>query len=202
MIAKAKRDLKKALAWDLSWNLEKLQEATKKVFMKYQEAWTKKDLDYVRYDMTKAYFEKATNIMNSKLKWKINILKNIKINKLTLMSVRDGFWQDGDMFAMEINARMIDYTIDEDTKKFVSSTLSRGKRESRESYESRAKESWENFKEYYIFIRHHWKWLLNNIKDNFSIVWDIIKLKEKDLRKILKKEESTDYINDDVFYKQ
>jgi len=200
MIKKAKADLEKALAWDSSWNLKELEKATTKIFMKYQEAWTNKDLDYVRKDMTQSYYQKAKNIMDKKLSWKKNILKDIRINKLTLMSVRDFPWKDWDMFAMEVDANMIDYTIDEKTWGFIESTLSRQKYESQSEYEIRAKYQWENFKEYYIFIRHNGKWLLNNIKQKFSIVWDIIKLRESELRKILEKEKNSDEVNDDVFY--
>jgi replicative superfamily II helicase len=79
---------------------------------------------------------------------------------MTLMSVRDFPWRDWDMFAMEISASMIDYTIDEETWKFIRSTLTRYKNESDKDYEQRARTEAELFKEYYIFVRYDWKWLL------------------------------------------
>ena len=200
MIKKAKKDLEKALSWDSSWNLKELEKTTKKIFIKYQEAWSNKDLDYVRKYMTKSYYEKAQKKLNKILNWKKNILENIHINQLNLMSVRDFPGKDWDMFAMEVDANMIDYTIDKKTGEFIESTLTKRNNEWQKDYGRRAKKEWEDFKEYYIFIRYNWKWLLNNIKQKFSIVWDIIKLKERELRKILDKEKSSDNVNDDVFY--
>ncbi len=214
MIEKAKKDLEKALSTDSTWNLEELKRVTENVFFKYQRAWSNKDLLPVKNLMTKSYFEKANKILanrlnkNNKLsffksydsyKYK-NILENIQIHDMTLMSVRDFPWKDWDMFAMEVSASMIDYTIDEETWKFIRSTLRRRKNESDKDYEARAKREAEPFKEYYIFIRYNWKWLLNNVKQQFSIVWDIIKLKESDLIKVLEKERASDDVNDDVFY--
>lgn len=202
MIKKAKADLKKALSWDSSWNLKELEKATTDIFMKYQKAWSDKDLDFVKKYMTKSYYEKAEKKLkiSLNLKWNKNILENIKIEELTLMSVRDFPWKNWDMFAMEVSASMIDYTINEKTWEFIESTLRRKKNESDNDYEKRAKrEAWP-FKEYYIFIRYNEKWLLNNIKQKFSIVWDIIKLKESELLKILEKEKWSNEVNDDMFY--
>ena len=200
MIKKAKADLEKALFWDSTWDLKELEKITKEIFKKYQKARQDKDLTQISDLITKSYIEKATKIMNKKLKWKKNILKDINIHNLTLMSVRDFPWRDWDMFAMEVDASMIDYTLDEKTWNFLNSTLTKWKYESTIDYEKRAKKEWENFKEYYIFIRYNWKWLLNNIKQKFSILWDIIKLRESDLIKVLVKEKENDDVNDDVFY--
>lgn len=200
MISKAKKDLENALKEDSSWDITWLEEEVKKVFFTYQEAWTKKDMNLIAPYMTKKYFDKASRILKTQLTWKINILENINLSKLTLMSVRDNPGRDGDMFAMEVSASMIDYTINETNHRFTWSTLSRRKNESQNNYESRAMNEAEDFKEYYIFIRHNGKWLLNNIKPKFSIIGDIIGLSESNLRKILKQEESTDKVNDDMLY--
>lgn len=200
MISKAKKDLEDALKEDSSWDINSLEEEVKKVFFTYQEAWTKKDMNIIAPHMTKKYLKKASRILKTQLTGKVNILENINLNKLTLMSVRDNPGRDGDMFAMEISASMIDYTIDETNHRFTWSTSSRRKNESQNSYESRAMNEAEAFKEYYIFIRHNGKWLLNNIKPKFSIIWDIIGLSESNLRKILKQEESNNELNDDMLY--
>ncbi len=214
MIKKAKKDLQKALSTDSTWNLDELKKATENVFMRYQKAWSNKNLESVKDLMTKSYYQKANKILDDKLnksrkpsffsnydpyEYK-NILKDIRIVEMTLMSVRDFPWRDWDMFAMEVSASIIDYTIDEKTWEFISSTLYREKRESQKHYEQRAKTEAGPFKEYYIFIRYNWKWLLNNIKQQFSIVWDIIRLKPSELRKVLEEEKASDDVNDDVFY--
>ena len=151
-------------------------------------------------DMTKKYHSKATQTLERQLKWKKNILENIHIKKLTLMSVRDNPWKNWDMFAMEVSASMIDYTIDINTWKFVKSTLTREKNESFDSYKDRAMHESSDFKEYYIFIRHNWKWLLNNVKQKFSIIWDIIWLSERQLKNILKQEKDSEFTSDHILY--
>lgn len=152
--------------------------------------------------MTKKYFEKSNRILNTQLNAhkRINILENIQLVSLELMSVRDNPGRDWDMFAMEVTASMIDYTIDAFSKKFISSTLPRQKNESQSNYEHRAMNEPHEFKEYYIFIRHNGKWLLNNVKQKFSIIWDIIWLSPTALKGILAYERSTDHVNDDMLY--
>lgn len=201
LIKKAKADLENALKEDSSWDIEKLKEATRNIFFKYQEAWQEKDLSSVENLMTKDYFKKADYLMKNELFWKKNILKNIKINNLTLMSVKDWFWKDWDMFAMEVNWEMIDYNIDENTWEFVWTTLGRNKNESFESFKYRAMNQSSSFKEYYIFIRYNEVWLLQNIKWQFSIIKDIIWLKEDELKKILEKEKNSDEVDHSELYK-
>ena len=202
MIKKAKKDLENALKEDSSWNIELLKDVVKNIFLKYQKAREEKDLSSVKSEMTKSYYNKAVKILNKKLSWKVNVIKNIRILDLTLMSVRDFAWRDWDMFAMEVSASMIDYTIDEKTWNFIESAMKKNKNDSQSFYEHRAMNSASAFKEYYIFMRYDWKWLLNNIKDKFSIVWDIIRLKESELREVLKKEEESEDVDDSVFYKE
>lgn len=200
MIKKAKNDLEKALQWDSSWDIKMLESVVENTFLKYQNAWMEKNLKIVENLLTKEYYNKANSILERKLNWKKNILKNVSINKLTLMSVRDSIWKDWDMFAMEIKASMIDYTIDEKTWDFIESTMGKEQNESINNYKDRSMNITSSFTEYYIFIRCNWNWLLNNIKDEFSIVSDVINLSEKELNRILKQEEESDKVNEDVFY--
>ncbi len=201
MLKKAKKDLEEALKIDSSWNIEWLKKVTKEIFFEYQIARSEKNLHKVKNFMTKKYYDKAQQILNKKLRWKINIIKNISINDMSLISVRDGFWKDWDMFAMEIKASMIDYTIDEKTWVFIESTAPKWKNQNFKNYKEVAMNTDFPFTEYYIFIRCDWKWLLNNIKQKFSIIWDVIGLSEKNLRNILKQEQESDYVNDDMLYK-
>lgn len=201
MIKKAKQDLANALMGDSSWNIDSLKRTVENIFMKYQYAWSEKNLISMEDYFTKSYFKIAESNMNKELSWKTNVLKDISIWELTLMSVRDNPGKDWDMFAMEVRASMIDYTTDETTKKFIKSTLAKHKSESQASYQNRAMSQTSEFKEYYIFIRHNDRWLLNNIKQKFSIVWDIIKLKPSQLKKILEAEKNSSYVDDSVFYK-
>ena len=54
------------------------------------------------------------------------------------MSVRDVEGQDGDMFAMEVNASMIDYTIRMSDRSFFESTMPKDDNECKEDYQKRA----------------------------------------------------------------
>jgi len=187
LIKKAKKDLEKAFKKYPSWNIESLNEITKEVFFNYKSALQKKDLSSIKKYMTNSFYEESKILTENKLIWKINIIKDIKINKLTLVSVKDVYWKSWDMFAMEVSENLIDYTIDENSWKFISSRLRKEKYESRKAYEKRAKtESWD-FKEYYIFIRYKWEWLLNNITDKYSLFIDAVRSKNTNLKEILEK---------------
>ena len=119
-------------------------------------------------------------------------MKNIHINQMQLMSVRNYPGKDGDMFAIEIEGSMIDYTIRESDGTFVSSPIYRNKYESLEHYENRAKTQSVPFTEYYILIRVGNVWKLNNIKSQFSSIKDIIGLPESKLKQILEQEKKID----------
>ena len=158
-----------------------------------------KNLEPMRPYMTDFYYQKAQKILAGEAGLK-NIMKNIRINKMELMSVRNYPGKDGDMFAMEIEGSIIDYTIRESDGTFVSSPTYRNKNEDFKNYENRAKTEASSFTEYYIFIRVDNVWKLNNIKSQFSIIKDIIGLPESKLKKILEQEKNSTSINDDVFY--
>lgn len=158
-----------------------------------------KNLESMRPYMTDFYYQKAQKILAGEAGLK-NIMKNIHIHKMELMSVRNYPGKDGDMFAMEIKGSMIDYTIRESDGTFVSSPTYRNKNEDFKSYENRAKTEASSFTEYYIFIRVDNTWKLNNIKSEFSIIRDVIGLSESKLKQILEQEKNSTSVNDDVFY--
>lgn len=158
-----------------------------------------KNLESMRPHMTDFYYQKAQKILAGEAGRK-NIMKNIHIHKMELMSVRNYPGKDGDMFAMEIEGSMIDYTIRECDGTFVSSPIYRNKNEDFKSYENRAKTEASSFTEYYIFIRVDNTWKLNNIKSEFSIIRDVIGLSESKLKQILEQEKNSTSVNDDVFY--
>lgn len=200
MIKKAKIDLENALKQDSSWDIEWLKKHVTDIFYQYQNDWQNKSRHNMMKYMTKTYHSKVTEMLYYELADEKNILENIHINSLTLMSVRDNPGKDGDMFAMEVDASMIDYTIWESTWEFISSTLQQEKYEPLEKYKHRAMTQPVEFKEYYIFIRHNGQWLLNNVKQKFSIIWDIIWLPEKKLKNILLQEKNSEFTSDDILY--
>lgn len=199
MLSKAKSDLETASVSDNSWNENELKKTVEDNFYRYQQAWTSKNLDSIKKYMTKSYYAQAiTNI--DKLAWKTNILKDIKINELNLMSVKDGPWKDWDMFVMEINASMIDYTINDSDWSFIESTMKLDENESQENYINRAMNNPSSFIEYWVFMRLNWYWLIHNIKQTDVIIKDIIWLSENELKNILIKEQNSWEINDSNFY--
>lgn len=199
MLAKAQNDLKTALTSDNSWNEQELKKAVEDNFYKYQQAWTNKNLSSMKEYMTNSYYSTALNNLK-KLDWKKNILENINLWQLNLISVKDWPEKDGDMFVMEINASMIDYTINEISWDFIESTLKKNEKEDYESYKKRAmSEAW-YFVEYWVFMRINWYWLIHDIKQSDSIIKDVIWLSEWELRNILSKEQNTQEVNDTNFY--
>lgn len=201
LLKKAKKDLEEAFSEDSSWDIDKLKDMTKEVFMKYQNLWTEKNIDELKNLSTKQYFDKASKVFEKQLNGKKNILKDMKISQMNIISVRDKFWKDGDMFTMEIIARMVDYTVDEETWDFVSSTLSKRKNESQKKYIARAKRQSSWFTEYWSFIRYNNTWRLMNINQKMSIIMDVVWLSHLALLDILKKESKNQDVDDNVFYK-
>ena len=201
LLKKAKKDLQEAFSDDSSWEIKKLKDMTSEVFMRYQELRTNKNIDELKNISTKEYFDKASRVFERKLTGKKNILKKMQISQMNMISVRDKFWKDWDMFTMEIIARMIDYTVDENTWEFLSSTLRKRKDESRNAYEARAKREASWFTEYWSFIRYNNTWRLMNISQKMSIVLDVVWLSHLKLLDILKKEWKTQEVDDSVFYK-
>lgn len=201
MMNKAQTDLKNALQVDSSWNETELKKVSEDVFYKYQNAWTNKNLESVKDIFTNSYYQEISKVLSETLQWKKNILKNISLQSTNLMSVKDWIWKDWDMFVMEMNASMIDYTIDENSWNFILSTLDRNDWESDMSYSQRAQtEAW-NFTEYWVFMRSNLVWKLHNIKQSDSIIKDIMNMNENDLKEVLKREENSSEVDDSTFYK-
>lgn len=197
---KAKEDIEKAKSSDTSWNEEEFKKIVEEVFIKYQNAWSDKDLYSVSSLLTRSYYDKADADIKKTLEWKKNILKEISLLEQNLMSVKDVSGQNWDMFVMEINATMIDYTINESTWLFLESNLTKKDWEGNASYMKRAQIEPEFFQEYWVFMRLDSKWLLYDIKQTNAIIKDIKWLSESELKNILKKEENSSEVSDANFY--
>lgn len=199
LIIKAERLHKKAFILDASWHLDDLKNYTKMIFLKYQECRMKKNLSEMERFMTKSYFQRAKDLMNENLYDKINILEKIKVNEMILLAIKDVEWKNGDMFAMEIKASMIDYTIYTDGR-FSSSTLPRSKNESNTSYEKRSKYTASSFIEFYIFKREDWIWKLWDIKQAWNLFNDIKSYSERDIFRELLIEKFSDETSEDLLF--
>jgi hypothetical protein len=73
--------------------------------------------------------------------------------------------------------------------------------QTKKSYIKKSMNESSYFTEYYIFIRYNGKWLLNNIKEHFSIIQDVVKLSESDLQKVLENERKSNSVYDNALYK-
>ncbi len=205
MMNQAKRKFSEATTKDPSWNIEDFKENGERIFRNYQKAWMEKDLRPLLEDFDIRYLSKANDILNTKLKDKINILKDIEIKSIELMSVLDVQGKDGDMFVLEFNFKLVDYTINEKTKDFIDSELVQGRFERDIWFESRSKKEKSQAVEYWVFIREGEKWNLFNIHQLSSFFGGLGKVTVSQLRKILEKEKALgehDPIDDSFLYKE
>jgi len=62
--------------------LKELEKATTDIFMKYQKAWSDKDLDFVKKYMTKSYYEKAEKKLKISLNLKDNFIYQFRYKDL------------------------------------------------------------------------------------------------------------------------
>ncbi len=173
---------------DTSWRLEDLKNHTETVFRACKKARSQKSFEYIKEYLTKDFYEQYQKDVHQELHEKIDIIKDIKIRNIKMVSLRDFPGRDGDMFAMELWSSMIHYTIDEKTQQFISSPVARVNYEPQDKYVSRCMNFPNAYKEYYIFIRHNWKWLLTDVKTKSFIIRDIISYSDTDIQNILKNE--------------
>ncbi len=160
-----------AASKDSDWNLETLKDEVQKVFFAYQDAWSNKNLDFVRDMLHPSYFYEANELMKEELTGNVNILKDIKLLEMNLMSVEDQDGKNGDSFTMEIIASMIDYTIREDDGAFVRSTFYKSRTHLFESsYQKKAQTTPSTFTEYWVFTRVDGRWKLREVRPHLGIV--------------------------------
>ena len=90
------------------------------MFFKVQEAWMKRNQNISKNYMSERIFEKH-KIQTDNLieKGWINILKDIRLIKSTIISVKDFNNDNKDSFSALIKAEMIDYHINEKSKQVV-----------------------------------------------------------------------------------
>lgn len=201
MIQKSKNDLENALKKDSSWDIQWLKTHVAHVFHKYYKDLRAKNTINMKSYMTKKCHAKISRYIEYELIWNQRILKNITLKELNFMSVRDHPWKNWDVFTIEVSMSLIDYIIDEKTWKFLESRIpSRSNNESYKHYKERVMTKNTDILEYYVFIRCDNKWLLNNIKPKFSIIWDINWLPESEINKILQQEKNPKFTSDHILY--
>lgn len=204
MLKQAQRQIEAANAADPTWNEKGFKRRGSELLHLYQEAWMNKDLRPLELYFHPRYLKKSQRKMREILKGKKNILKDINLESIELMSILDIQGQEGDMFVLEMNFNLIDYIINEDTGEVVDSPLFKLKNESQKEWLQRAQTEKQQVVEYWVFYRLKGIWVLYNIHQVSSFVFGLDKASAKQLKKILEKERSLPEdapVDDSFFYR-
>lgn len=105
-------------AVDEAFNKEEFEAWVKDLFIRLQYAWTDRDWSEIRMFETNELFEQHNRQLERyKMRQQINVLDRVAVNWVKLYK----FYQSGGKDVMEVllNSKMIDYIIDENTKKVV-----------------------------------------------------------------------------------
>ncbi len=116
---KAQTVEKQILAVDELFSREEFEAWVKQIFIKLQYAWTDRNWAEIRSFETNELFEQHNMQLNRYIERKqINMLEQVSVSWVKLYN----FYQtaERDVLEVAVNSRMIDYVIDEETKKVIS----------------------------------------------------------------------------------
>ena len=190
LLWKVQRDVKTALKINNGWDVHGLEEITKKIFFEYYKGFENKDLTSLKYITTIDFYDSIRLRFQKELQGKVNIIKNISIDSMNLISIKDRKWKDGDIFVMEVSSSMINYIIDSETREFIKSYYPKDRYESFSQYSDRSQNQKNLFIEYWVFFKYKNSWKLHDIRGGFAIYWNVHGLSERKIIKLLKKEAS------------
>ena len=110
--------LRKIHAVDELFNQEEFLAWSKDLFVKLQNQWMARDWEEIRYFETNELFEQHKNQIQGYIdKKQINMLERICVNYAKLYDFKQV--GDKDILDIELNSSMVDYIIDEETKKVL-----------------------------------------------------------------------------------
>ncbi|CEQ22299.1 membrane protein [[Clostridium] sordellii] len=136
------------------WHLDNIKEVVETTFFSIQESWTNNTYYNVKDLMTSDLYNKHITQLNEMTSnYKTNILKDIKINELYLVSAAENDDNNPGFIWINIKASMIDYILDIRTNKVSSDNKNSN-----------------SFEEYWKFIYINNKWLLCEILQKDSVV--------------------------------
>lgn len=139
---------------DSIWNLEEIKKHTFDVFCKTQKAWENRSLGTIKSIISKElYGDLDEKISNLRKEGRKNILEEITVNQITLLSCIDFKDNTKDEFMVQIDGQMIDYTIDDKSLTIIENE----------------NKSMSGFTDCYQFIRKENKWILNKIYNDTGI---------------------------------
>lgn len=118
---KAKKRIAEFERYDNTWNQELIKSRIETIFFKLQQAITERDLTIVKNYLTERMLKKQTELIQDLInKKKINKLESIKLIEANIISVTDFKDDNKDILSCHINGKMINYLVDEKTKKIIS----------------------------------------------------------------------------------
>ncbi len=160
------RILNSSSAEDKTWNLDYIKKTVFEIYKEMQYSWEVRSLHPVKKIITDSlHSELQIKIDELKQNNEKNILRDIVINEITIISTQDYKDNNKDAFTALIYGSMVDYGIHDKTGEFLYN-------------EDKISES---FSDCYEFIRKDDKWILNKLYNdvNLAHVMDAINYKEK-----------------------
>lgn len=113
------RMLKKIDDMDYRWNKEVLDQRVKDVYFAVQQAWSDMDRDTLKELLSEDLYDRwCTKLSFMEISHEKNILKDIELLDLKIVSVNDFKDDTKDFCWYYIKGRMIDYTIDTDSNEY------------------------------------------------------------------------------------
>jgi hypothetical protein len=145
LIDQAKTDVQTASMTDSSWNEQELKDHTTKIFLSYQDCWSKGDITKLKDSFTPRYYQHASLMIQALAELKrTNLVADPQIQDLQITNIKDIDGQDGDSFTMQITAKAIDQLIDNTDGQIIYTDSS-------------------SFTEFWTFIRANNQWKLDLI---------------------------------------
>ncbi|CEO06533.1 Tim44 domain-containing protein [Paraclostridium sordellii] len=136
------------------WSLDNIKKVVETTFFSIQESWTSNTYYNVKDLMTPDLYNKHIAKLNEMTSnYKTNILKDIKINELYLVSASESNYNNPGFIWINVQASMIDYILDIRTNEVSSGNKNPN-----------------SFEEYWKFIYINNKWLLCEILQKDSVI--------------------------------
>lgn len=144
-----------AVAKDDIWNLEHMQQTVENTFYAMQDAWMERDLLKLSKIISCSFYNNNDwQLQNMKANHEKNILENITISSIQIISCRDYREDYLDTFSAFIKGTMIDYTIDDRSGEIIKGSST----------------NTEKFKDLYVFTRDENTWVLNQIVNDPDLI--------------------------------
>lgn len=157
----SKKQIEASKQSDSLWNYDRMIQYVETVFMRMQDAWTKKDLLFVNDIITQNLntdFGKKINHLN--FINETHCLEDIKIKSIKIIGCEDHIDNEQDAFSAYIHGSMADYSVSGLTDHITTNFRKNN----------------ENFSDLYYFKKHIDNWLPDKVENSVEIT-DLFKVK-------------------------